>query len=317
MKDMRGKDATIGIREKHNPGAPTPLAVITIAYNSADVLPGLLSSLEAGLAGIPKREIIVVDNNSRDNSIALASAHPARPHVIPTGRNGGYSAGINAATAAIPPEWNILILNADLRLFPGAAKLMADRLSDPRVGIVVPQILNEDGSRSLSLRREPSLTTVWSEALLGGRLSGLLKTGEVVADLRHYEKPRQVEWATGAALMVSAQARAMVGNWDENFFLYSEEVDYMRRARAAGFTVEYEPGARVMHIGGDTKASPFLYSVQTTSRLRDYNSRNGAAARALFRAGVVAGEAIRSIRGKSHRAALRAALSPVRPIIVP
>lgn len=299
------------------PQRKTPLAVITVTYNSGAVLPQLLSSLGDGLAGIPHSEIIVVDNNSCDDSVAIAKAHPIGPRVIETGRNGGYSAGINAGMATVPADWDVLILNPDLQLAPGAAVEMSKRLTDPRIGVVVPQIVNEDGSLSLSLRREPSLVTAWSEALLGGRISNRLGTGEVIADVQRYKSPGPVEWATGAILLISAHTRQAVGDWDESFFLYSEEVDFMRRVRMRGLTVEYEPRARAMHIGGDTKANPFLFAVQTTSRLRDFNARSGPVSRALFRAGVATGEAIRSIRNRSHREALRAALSPVRPIIVP
>lgn len=296
--------------------AARKLAVIVVSYNSADVLPGLLSSLPPGLREISKSEVIIVDNNSRDDSVAVARTHPTRPRVIATGKNGGYSAGINAGMATVPADWDVLILNPDLQLAPGAAAAMSARLADPKIGVVVPQIKNEDGSLSLSLRREPSLITAWSEALLGGQLSSRLGTGEVVGDVTRYQSPGSVEWATGAILMVSAHARQLVGNWDERFFLYSEEVDYMRRVRMAGLTVEYEPRAKAMHIGGDTKASPFLFAVQTTSRLRDFNARNGPLRRALFRAGVATGEAIRSVRDQSHRAALKAALTPVRPIVM-
>ncbi|WP_025658216.1 glycosyltransferase family 2 protein [Rhizobium sp. IBUN] len=292
-----------------------PLAIITVTYNSAGVLSNLLSSLDAGLSGIARFEVIVVDNNSRDDSVAIAKAHPIGPRVIETGRNGGYSAGINAGAAIVPPEWDILILNPDLQLAHGTAAIMSKGLQDPKVGVVVSRILNQDGSLSLSLRREPSILTAWSEALLGGRISSRLGIGEVVADSRSYEVAGPVDWATGAILMVSSKARQLVGDWDERFFLYSEEVDYMRRIRMQGLTVLYEPRARAMHIGGDTKGNPFLFAVQTTSRLRDFNARNGFVRRALFRVGVATGEAIRSVRSQSHRAALKAALSPVRPII--
>lgn len=298
-----------------DPGTQRPLAIITVTYNSAGVLSNLLSSLDAGLSGIARFEVIVVDNNSRDDSVAIAKAHPIGPRVIETGRNGGYSAGINTGAAIVPPEWDILILNPDLQLAQGAAAIMSRGLQDPKVGVVVSRILNQDGSLSLSLRREPSILTAWSEALLGGRVSSRLGIGEVVADSRSYEVAGPVDWATGAILMVSSKARQLVGDWDERFFLYSEEVDYMRRIRMQGLTVLYEPSAGAMHIGGDTKGNPFLFAVQTTSRLRDFNARNGFVRRALFRAGVATGEAIRSVRSQSHRAALKAALSPVRPII--
>ena len=72
------------------------LAIIIVTYNSAEALPGLLETLPAGLDGIRRAEIVVVDNASADGSAELAEAHPMRPRVVRTGRNGGYAAGINA-----------------------------------------------------------------------------------------------------------------------------------------------------------------------------------------------------------------------------
>lgn len=283
------------------------LAVIVVTYNSARVLPGLLDSLDAGLAGT-RAEIVVIDNASADGSAEIAAAHPSRPRVIETGRNGGYAAGINAGLATIAAGTNVLVLNPDIRLTPGVVQLMRDRLGDYRVGVVVPRILEEDGRLSHSLRREPTVLTAWCEALLGGPLASRLNLGEVVRDRRLYQRGGAVDWATGAVLLVSAQARARVGAWDESFFLYSEEVDFMRRVRRAGFSIEYAPEAVVTHIGGDTRASPFLFSLSARNRVVDFVRWNRPLKSRLFRLAVAAGEGLRAWRGPEHRSALRAVL---------
>lgn len=289
------------------PPNPVRLAVVIVTYNSAEVLPGLLDSLAAGLEGAGKVEVIVVDNASRDNSADLAEAHSIRPLVIRTGRNGGYSAGINAGTAELAADAHVLVLNPDIRLQAGAARLLVERLEQPGVGIAVPQVLEEDGSVSPSLRREPSIVTAWAEALLGGALATRLDLGEPLrAQPRHGQA---IEWASGAAIAVAARARQAVGSWDESFFLYSEEVDYQRRVRASGLAVAYVPEARVVHIGGDYQQNPRLYGILTANRVRYFRRYHGPLVSALFHVGLITGEAIRCLRGSAvHKAGLAAIL---------
>ncbi|WP_341486482.1 glycosyltransferase [Pararhizobium sp. A13] len=86
-----------------------------VTYNSASVLPGLLDTLPAGLEGTEQYEVIIVDNDSHDQSVDLALAHPIGARVIRTGGNAGYAAAINAATATIDPSADLLVLNPDIR----------------------------------------------------------------------------------------------------------------------------------------------------------------------------------------------------------
>ncbi len=299
----------MGIRQSDEGRNTRPLAVVVVTYNSQDVLPGLLDSLPAGLAGIDRCRVVIVDNDSRDGSVATALAHPAHPEVLRTGRNAGYAAGINAAADLVGPEPDLLVLNPDIRLHADVAVTLRQRLHKHGAGIVVPQILHEDGEIARSLRREPSLATAWSEALLGGRLSSRLGTGEIVGAHPVYEQGGPVQWATGAALMIAAPARARVGRWDESFFLYSEEVDYMRRMRQSGFAIHYVPQARTTHIGGPYHHNPFLTGLMTKNRIRDYARRHGPFATTLFRMGIATGAATRAALGPAHRAALIAALT--------
>jgi N-acetylglucosaminyl-diphospho-decaprenol L-rhamnosyltransferase len=308
-------EASIKQREplNDNTNAPGPmgtrrLSVVTVTYNSAVVLPGLLDSLRAGLEGIEQYEVIVVDNDSHDHSVDMARAHPIGARVIATGRNGGYSAGINAATATIDTSADLLVLNPDIRLQPGSITRLYAALSSSSVGVAVPQVRGEDGSVAKSIRREPSIATAWSEALLGGRLAARMGLGEIVDSSSLYQDGGRIEWATGAILLVTANARYVIGDWDESFFLYSEEVDYLQRVRAAGLDVLYVPSSQAIHIGGDYHSSEFLTGLMTANRIKYYRRHHGALASAVFRSGIVVGEAMRLAIGLGHRAALSAAL---------
>jgi GT2 family glycosyltransferase len=286
------------------------LAIVIVTYNSASVLPGLLDSLPAGLEGIKKFETIVVDNDSADHSGDIAVAHATQPRVLRMGRNAGYAAAINAAAATVHANADLLILNPDIRLLPGAVSFLVDRLTDLSVGVAVPRILAEDGTTSLSLRREPSLITAWTDAILGGTFAARLGIGEMVGDRAVYDRRGFVDWATGASLAVAARARGAVGDWDESFFLYSEEVDYLRRVRERGFLVAYVPQAKVIHAGREYLGNPSLSALMTANRIRYYRRHHGPLSTTIFRLSIVVGELMRSILGPGHRAALRAAVIP-------
>lgn len=285
------------------------LDVVVVTYNSAAVLKDLLDSLQVALAPISSVRVIVADNASSDSSAAIARHHPIGAFVVPVGYNAGYSAGINIAVSRFGRNCALLLLNADIRLHPDCITAMLAALQGPRVGVVVPRTLHDDGTLSHSIRREPSLLTAWSEALLGGRLAGLLGLGEIVMDKTAYETNQDIALASGAILMVSAAARERIGDWDERYFLYSEEVDYQRRAREAGFTIRLVTDAVCAHIGGESNSDPGLFSLLTTNRARYYRRYHGPVATAFFRLAILVGEGIRFALGPTHRAAFIAALT--------
>lgn len=294
--------------------AACPLAAVIVTFNSASVLPPLLDSLPAGLQGV-HCAVVVVDNASGDGSAELAEAHAIRPTVIRMGRNAGYAAAINAAAALVGPDCDLLILNPDLRLYPGAVRPLVEHAAVPSVGIAVPRNFREDGTTDPTLRREPSVVTAWAEAIFGGALAARLGCSETISQAHRYERSGSTEWASGSALLVSGRARRAVGDWDESFFLYSEEVDYQRRVRAAGFDIVYEPRSQVMHAGGESGTDPRLFALLTANRIRYYGRHHGVVPTSLFRLGIAVGQAARSWRGSTHRAALRSAITPLRPAL--
>jgi GT2 family glycosyltransferase len=279
-------------------------AVLTVTYNSADDVGLMLDSLHAAADGLSLRTI-VVDNGSTDGTVALVRARKDVRCVV-SETNLGYAGGINRARAEAGPCDALLIANPDVVLAPGAIAALCAAVREPGVGVAVPMILACDGTLEHSLRREPSLTQALGDALLGARLRrrpGWLS--EVVWNPSAYAGRHAVEWATGAAAMVSAGCDAAVGPWDERYFLYSEEVDYAARVRRAGFRIEYTPTARVRHRAGGSGGSPELVALMAVNRVR-YVARRGDGA-ALFRIVVTLGEILRA-RDEGHRLAARTLL---------
>jgi GT2 family glycosyltransferase len=283
-------------------------AVLVVTYNSVADVAGLLDSLGAAAAGLTLRTV-VVDNGSTDGTVELLRGR-ADVHLVEAGANLGYAGGINLARRHAAPCASVLVVNPDLTLAPGMIAELAAALRDPAVGVAVPMILNPDGGLEQSLRREPSLSRAIGDALLGGHLPrrpGWLS--EMVRCERAYASRRSVDWATGAAALISADCDAAVGPWDERFFLYSEEVDHAARVRAAGFRIEYVPTAQVRHREGGSGSSEALVALMAVNRVR-YVAKRGRGA-AAFRAVVVLHELLRA-HDPSHRFALRTVLSRSR-----
>ena len=284
--------------------SPVDCAVLIVTYNSAAYILDLLDSLPAAARGLTLRTV-VVDNGSTDGTLALVRGRP-EVRCIESGANLGYAGGINLARRYAGPCACVLVLNPDLVLEPGAIAELAATLRDPAVGVAVPMILDWAGKLVPTLRREPSLSRAIGDAVLGhhlprrpGRLS------EMVRDERAYRYRHSVDWAGGAAAIISAACDAAVGPWDERFFLYSEEVDHAARVRAAGFRVEYVPMARVRHRAGGSGSSAALTALQAVNRIR-YVSKRGQGG-GMFRAAVVLHELLRA-SDPAHRFALRTVL---------
>ncbi|WP_260980487.1 glycosyltransferase [Microbacterium paludicola] len=275
-----------------SPDAPADVAVIVVTYNSEADIAGLIDSVRPDAAQLRLR-FIVADNDSTDDTVGIVAAHDD-VILVRTGGNRGYAGGINAAMRAAGDAAAVLILNPDLRVGTGTIRRMLSRLrSDASTGIVVPRILDEDGSTSWSLRREPGLLRAASDSLFGrmwqARPAALT---EYIRDPARYESARVVDWATGAAMLIRRETADRVGPWDERFFLYSEETDYFRRSRAAGWRAVYEPDATVMHRGGGSGVSRDLVALSVVNRVR-YAEKHHPGTAGLYRALVILGEQLR------------------------
>lgn len=286
------------------PTAPVDCTAIVVTYNSAADLPGLLDSMPAAAAGLRVR-VLVVDNDSADD---VQSTVDGRSGVtlIRAGANLGYAGGVNTGRRHLGPTRTVAVLNPDLRLAPGSLAALVSAAGRPGVGAAVPRFVGAAGTTFPSLRREPSVTRLLGDALLGAHWPG--RPGwlsEMVWQPEQYDRPRSVDWATGAVLVLNAEADAAVGDWDERFFLYSEETDYCRRLRSAGWTVQYVPDARVFHDGGGSGTGPALTALNEVNRVRYFDKYHGPLAGTAFRAAATVGQLAR-VRRPGNRMALRA-----------
>jgi N-acetylglucosaminyl-diphospho-decaprenol L-rhamnosyltransferase len=286
-------------------GLPS-IVVAIITYNNADSIAAAVESLRPGESA---RRILVIDNASSDDTVALAGAMEGVT-VVETGANLGYSGAINVARKFLAKDDAIAVLNPDLVLAPGALETLRQALAEPGVGIAVPLLRDPDGSVYPHLRREPSIAGSLGDALLGAHWRNRPRVmSDTLRRDSDYRSARDVGWAGGAALVVSPECSSAVGDWDSGrYFLYSEETDYARRARDAGYLVRFVPAAEATHAGGGSGQSAELLALMGVNRVRYFESHHSAVASAIFRWVVVLHHLLRSADPR-HRFAARTVAS--------
>ena len=279
------------------------IGVVCVTHNSEAVLTGLLDSLPASASTGIELRCCVVDSGSTDETLSIARSKPGVT-VIDLGANLGFAAGINAGSKALADFDALCVVNPDVRLEPASISFLAETVCIPTTGIAVPRLVDASGSTRLSIRRDPSVTRAVGDAMLGGRIAGRFsRLGEMEVRPSAYLQPGIVDWATGAVMMISRDCLARVGLWDEQFFLYSEEVDYALRARAAGFCVRYDPRAVASHAEGDARRSPELASLLTINRVRCFRKHHALPHSMAFHLAVLLNELMRSRNPVSRRSA--------------
>jgi N-acetylglucosaminyl-diphospho-decaprenol L-rhamnosyltransferase len=224
------------------------LSVVVLNWNVRDLLERCLASLRSDHYAL---EIIVVDNASHDDSVALVRAKYPHTIVIANIENRGFTGGNNQGIAASHGRY-VMVLNPDTEVLGDAIDRVVDYLDrQPEVGALGPQLLNPDRSIQSSRRRFPTLTTAFFESTW---LQGLAPRGI----LAHYtmddvppDHPHEVDWLNGACTVFRREALDRVGLYDaENFFMYSEELDLCRRMKEVGWKIVYLPEAQVVHYVG-------------------------------------------------------------------
>ena len=229
-------------------------AAAVVNHNAGEALRECVESLRA--EGI--EQIVVVDNDSNDDSVELLERDDHDVSVVRSQDNLGYGAGANLAMSLVESE-TVLVSNPDVVVHRGAIASLCRALeSDPVLAIVGPRICEADGSRYPSARRFPSLLDAAGHVLLGQFVAQNRFTRRYRMEDLDSEEPTEVDWVSGACFMARTGALEELGGFDESYFMYAEDVDLCWRARRAGWSVAYVPGAVVTHIRAlSTSKTPY------------------------------------------------------------
>ena len=183
-------------------------------------------------------EVLVLDNGSRDGSAQAAREHPAVDETIALERRCGKAANDSELLRRARGRY-ALLLNEDSELCPGATLALWQALQErPQAACAGARLVRPDGSAQACAWRFPSVITALAGALMLHRLYTVQSTGE---------RAREVDWCQSSALLVRREAAHEVGYLDADFFVYSDEVDFARRLRDAGWRSVYVPRALAIH----------------------------------------------------------------------
>ncbi len=225
------------------------VSIVIVNHNHRTLIERCFASLYA----LPDRaafEVILMDNTPADGTADWISAHYPRVTIRRNTVRRGFAANANAGIGRTAASRYVLLLNPDVVCIAGLLdRLIAFLDGHPQAAIVAPQLHDPDGAIQPNVRRFPRPAVLALRAL---RIDGLWKSPGVRRYLMHGEGPRtaEVDWVTGAALMVRRAAIQTVGLLDEHYFLYWEDLDWCYRMRQAGWTVHCVPDARAIHILG-------------------------------------------------------------------
>lgn len=217
-----------------------PVSGCIVTYNSAGEIEDCIESLLSHTEGVDFH-LYISDNGSSDGTPEAVKRRFPQVTVLENGENLGFGRGHNQALPLLSSRYHVCI-NPDIRLEEDAiTRLVAYLEEHPEVGMVMPDIRNEDGSRQELPKYDP---TWWY--LIGGRLfpgvrDKYCRKGELDGG------PVKIEFCTGCFHVIRTDLLKELGGFDDRYFLYLEDADLAREVRARA-DVMFHPGIRVVHL---------------------------------------------------------------------
>jgi N-acetylglucosaminyl-diphospho-decaprenol L-rhamnosyltransferase len=277
---------------------PIDLSVIIVSWNVRDLLRACLNSLQqsSGLSF----EAVVIDNASSDGTAAMVADEFPWVRLQCNAGNDGFTVANNQGLVLSRGRY-VLFLNPDTQVIGAALTTMVAYMDGHTgAGALGPQLRYGDGRLQSSRRRFPTLATgffestplAWHWPAARNPWARRYHMDDVpVPDLnRDTSEAQTVDWVVGAALLVRRAAVDQLGGFDESFFMYSEELDWCRRAKEAGWQIVYLPAAQVIHHEG--KSSEQIVAARhirfQTSRIRYFSKYDGPAAAGFLRLSLLA-----------------------------
>lgn len=239
------------------------LAVVIVTWNvrqlALDALRSLYADLETSSLDV---QVWVVDNASSDGTPDAVAKQFPQVKLIASDQNLGFAAGNNAALNAMgfgqaAPDAlprAVYLLNCDTLTHPGATRQLYDALmASSSVGLVGARLQYADGSFQHSSFRFPGLRQLWVEFFpTPGRLIESGFNGRYPRARYTQGEPFPVDFMLGATMMLKREVIQQTGGFDEQFFMYCEEIDWAWRIHKAGWQVWCVPAALVTHLGGQS-----------------------------------------------------------------
>jgi GT2 family glycosyltransferase len=227
--------------------------LLLVSFNTAHLLERLRSSLsDAAVPGLQLR-LLAVDNASSDGSGEILRATFPCALFIQNQVNVGFGRANNQLAEHVRGDY-VLLLNTDAFVSPETLAVTVEYMErHPRCGILGVRLVGSDGSAQPSLRAFPTPLTTFLRRTGLHRFIRLESARDDLA--RDHTMVSDCDWVPGCYYLVRRAVLEEIGLFDPRFFMYFEEVDHCRRARAAGWQVTYLPSTSVVHLGGESAKS--------------------------------------------------------------
>lgn len=227
------------------------VSIVIISYNVAEFLRECLVSIQKETTCA--YEIFVVDNNSQDDSVDIAKSFTPYVSIIQNRENQGFARANNQGFTQSKGRY-IFMLNPDVVVLDRAIDKLV-RFMDENSGIGVCGSKNLDPGHTLQLNCHhfPTLSMILVEYLrMKGKFRKSKYFGREHMTYWNYDEIKDVDWITGASLMIRKKALDETGWLDENYFMYSEESDLCYRMKQKKWRTVFYPEAAVIHFGGQS-----------------------------------------------------------------
>ncbi len=246
----------------------TDLTIAIVSYNAKEELRACLESVFAS-THLESFEVVVADNASSDGTVEMLAARFPQVRVIASPENLGFGGGCNLCWQQAKASL-VLFLNSDTLVSDGALdRLVAISRERPEAAVIGPRLLYPDGEVQMSFGAMPGIASemmqkLWNRGYARGK--GPLRS----AVRSRYSRDRYVDWVSAACLLTRRDTLETVSGFDENFFLYSEDVDLCARIRATGGRILFTPEVDIVHLVGRSSATNRERVVYESHRSRLY-----------------------------------------------
>lgn len=252
----------------------TDVSIIILSFNTRDLTCACLEALRHGArTSSLELDVIVIDNASADDSVAVISERFPEVRLYRNAENQGYARGVNQGLELARGRY-VMLLGSDTEVRPGTLDNMVRLLDEePGVGGVAPRLVNPDGSLQRACMRFPDLAV----ALTYDMPCGEWGPGKRVQDRYFYrdwdhDENASIQQPPGTCFMVRREVVEQVGLMDRNLWLFFNDVDWCLRIRRAGWDIRYlHYGTEVLHhLGASTTSFPGFPIVWHANRLHFY-----------------------------------------------
>jgi len=224
------------------------LTIAIVSYNAKEELAACLESVFASTR-LDSYEVIVADNASTDGTVEMLADRFPRVRIIASPDNLGFGRASNLCWHEAKSSL-VLFLNSDTVVSDRALDRLVELARNrPEAGAIGPRLLYPDGEVQMSFGAMPGIASeilqkLWNTGYARGKgpLRGAVR--------KRYSRERAVDWVSGACLLTRRDTLETVSGFDENFFLYSEDVDLCARIRATGAQIIFTPEVEIVHLVG-------------------------------------------------------------------